>query len=105
MMKRVLQHGAAYGILILSVSLIVGAGSLVAKYKQPPAGHYQQVEIVVQPGDTLWSIAQAVNPYDDPRAVVWNMRQLNGLLDRTTLYPGQTLLVYTAAAASGPPAQ
>jgi Tfp pilus assembly protein FimV len=33
---------------------------------------------VVQPGDTLWSIAAAVAPNDDPRSVVDRLREANG---------------------------
>lgn len=33
---------------------------------------------VVQPGDTLWSIATEIAPDDDPRAVVDALREANG---------------------------
>ena len=33
---------------------------------------------VVQPGDTLWSIATDIAPDDDPRAVVDALREANG---------------------------
>jgi hypothetical protein len=35
-------------------------------------------EYVVQPGDTLWSIALQIAPDSDPRAVVDRLRELNG---------------------------
>lgn len=35
--------------------------------------------VVVQPGDTLWSVAQRADPGADPRAVVDSIRELNGL--------------------------
>ena len=35
--------------------------------------------VVVQPGDTLWVIARQVAPQDDPRAVVDEIEDLNGL--------------------------
>ena len=38
------------------------------------AGH----EYVVQPGDTLWSIATEIAPDRDPRAVVDALREANG---------------------------
>ena len=46
--------------------------------------------VVVQPGDTLWSIASPVAADGDVRAVVAEIRQLNGL-SSADLVPGQTL--------------
>lgn len=41
---------------------------------EPVAGQ----RYVVQPGDTLWSIATEIAPDDDPRAVVAALREANG---------------------------
>jgi hypothetical protein len=46
--------------------------------------------MIVQPGDTLWSIAQRVEPNRDPRRVVDQLRQLNHLTS-VALSAGQTL--------------
>ena len=46
---------------------------------------------VVQPGDTLWSIA-AARYGGDPRAGVWRLQQRNGLAG-TTITPGEKLVV------------
>lgn len=35
--------------------------------------------VVVQPGDTLWSVAQRAEPGADPRTVVDRIKELNGL--------------------------
>ena len=48
--------------------------------------------VVVAPGDTLWSIAGAIAPDSDPRAVVDALRAANDL-DGVALVPGQVLLV------------
>lgn len=45
----------------------------------------------VQPGDTLWSIAEARFP-GDPREGVWELRERNRLAS-TTIVPGQMLVV------------
>ena len=45
---------------------------------------------VVQPYDTLWSIAAA--GYADPRAGVWEIRERNDL-DGSTIVPGQVLVL------------
>jgi len=46
--------------------------------------------VVVQPGDTLWSIALAASPAEDPRGVVDAIVDLNHL-DDVGLLPGQVL--------------
>jgi LysM repeat protein len=48
--------------------------------------------VVVQPGDTLWSVATSLDGDGDVRAVVDEIQQLNGL-DSEVLLPGQTLLL------------
>jgi Tfp pilus assembly protein FimV len=66
---------------MLAIALIVAASLLVvpglAKGDGPdrpaPRVHY-----VVQPGDTLWSIATEVAPDEDPRVVVDALRAANG---------------------------
>ena len=45
---------------------------------------------VVQPQDTLWSIA--ASGYSDPREGVWEIQQRNGLR-QTVLVPGQVLVL------------
>jgi hypothetical protein len=46
--------------------------------------------VVVQSGDTLWSLAERLAPEDDPRAVVDAILDVNGL-DSVALVPGQVL--------------
>ena len=46
--------------------------------------------VVVEPGDTLWSIAAAVAGDGDVRAVVHTIRRINGL-DGAPIMPGQVL--------------
>ena len=45
---------------------------------------------VVQPNDTLWSIA--ARGYADPREGVWELRERNGL-DGATIVTGQVLVL------------
>jgi LysM repeat protein len=47
---------------------------------------------VVQPGDTLWSVASKAMPGLDPREAVDHLRDLNGL-DTAVVVPGQALKV------------
>ncbi len=48
--------------------------------------------VVVQPGDTLWSIAADIAPGHDPRGVVDALQATNHLVG-SALIPGQVLLV------------
>lgn len=48
--------------------------------------------VVVQPGQTLWSIASKADPYADPRAVIQEIIDENQLAG-TGIHPGQVLLV------------
>lgn len=48
--------------------------------------------VVVQSGESLWSIAQQVAPGTDPREMVSRIRDLNGMAD-AVVTPGQSLLV------------
>jgi hypothetical protein len=82
----------------LAVGLLGGVMLLVAYLSWPaatvpavPAAVPNSV-VTVQPGDTLWSIAQAVAPNRDPRAVVADLQSRNHLSD-VGLSPGQTLKV------------
>ncbi len=45
---------------------------------------------VVQPHDTLWSIASS--GYNDPRQGVWEIKERNGL-SGVTIVPGQVLVL------------
>jgi hypothetical protein len=49
-------------------------------------------QIVVQPGQTLWSIAVAAAPSADPRVVIPRIEEANSL-GGSTVYPGETLWV------------
>ncbi|MEI7442975.1 MAG: LysM peptidoglycan-binding domain-containing protein [Actinomycetes bacterium] len=48
--------------------------------------------VVVQPGQSLWSIAQSAVPNADPRETVYKIRQLNHFADSDIL-PGQGVIV------------
>jgi LysM repeat protein len=50
------------------------------------------VAVTVQPGDTLWGIASSVDPGADPRALIAEIRDVNGLA-QSGLTPGQVLQV------------
>lgn len=48
--------------------------------------------VVVQSGESLWSIAQSIAPNADPRATVNDIKDLNGLND-SVVSAGQSIVV------------
>jgi nucleoid-associated protein YgaU len=54
-----------------------------------------QRTVVVQPGDTLWSIAQRARPDDDPRETVATIEAVNGI-GAGALEPGRSIVVPAA---------
>jgi len=73
-------------ILLLAVAALVVA---VAARQSSGAGHPQSY--LVQPGDTLWSIATA-HYAGDPREGVWEIEKRNHLAG-ATIEPGQQLVL------------
>jgi len=50
---------------------------------------------VVQAGDTLWAIATRAQPGADPRPIIQQIQQINGV-DPGSLAPGQSLAIPVA---------
>lgn len=86
-------------MLVLTLGFIAAAAAAVAVLarnpRTPPAGYHDAkgIEVVVQPGDTLWSIARsASNGSIDHRGAVDLIRRANGL-ESIIIRPGQTLVI------------
>jgi LysM repeat protein len=86
---RLTRRGRAVVLVLLSVvaALIVGLAASASRAAAPPG---PAPTAVVQPGDTLWSIAERTVPGGDPFATIEEIRRLNGLADYT-VHAGQTL--------------
>jgi hypothetical protein len=76
---------ALTGLVLLAVAWASAPGGGGAGARSGSVG-----SVMVQPGDTLWSIAQRTAPQRDPRRVVDQLRRLNHL-NSVALTPGQTL--------------
>ncbi len=81
--------GLVLTFFALLIWITVGGGTADASADQPA-----QVAqfVVVQPGETLWSIATDIAPEQDPRSVIMRIREINGL-GTQHVYPGQSLAV------------
>ncbi len=78
---------------MLAISLISLFGIATASAKASnEASNSSTTQIVVAPGETLWTIAARVNPEIDPRAVIEDIKALN-VINGSEVYAGQVLLV------------
>jgi hypothetical protein len=92
---RLTRRGRA--VVVLTVMLLavlagftIGRGSSLAA----GAGRAPERHVIVEPGETLWSVAARVAPTRDPRAVVADLETLNHL-SSPTVEPGERLAVPT----------
>jgi LysM domain len=83
-------------VVLATVALTIGSMSLsgaqAANHGRPAAGYQGMRQIVVQPGQTLWSIAAQAEPSADPRQVIAEIMMANSLAG-SNLEAGQLLWV------------
>jgi len=72
-------------LILVSMSVLLWATFAHSSDASGPERRY-----VVQPYDTLWSIASS--GYSDPREGIWEIKQRNGL-QGATIVPGQVLVL------------
>ena len=78
--------------MFVRVAIVVLAAALAVGLAARPSGSAgKPVRYVVQPTDTLWSIATKHYP-GDPREGIWELQRQNHLTS-TTLVPGQRLVL------------
>ncbi len=81
-------------LIVLAMGVVAVAGKLIVTTN--PAFMVSEestyIEVIVESGDTLWSIAKAQAPGEDPRDVVGSLRELNELAS-ADIFPGQVLTV------------
>ena len=75
------------GLFLLLVATIAVVLSPAARGADPTG---PTPTVVVQPGDTLWSVAERHRPSRDPYAVIREIRRLNGL-SSNIVHVGQEL--------------
>jgi nucleoid-associated protein YgaU len=79
------EHMFGRILILAAVAVFLWATFARSSDASGPEGRY-----VVQPADTLWSIA--ATRYTDPREGVWELRERNSL-EGTTIVPGQVLVL------------
>jgi nucleoid-associated protein YgaU len=73
---RLLVSLVALLLAVAGAVLLTGGGAALAGTDRPAVSHRQ---VTVQPGQTLWQIAERTAPGSDPRETVQRILDLNGL--------------------------
>ena len=68
MRRRVIAASLGLGLVLTAAHAGIAFGGSTTTSGRSPHPHVEN--IVVQPGDTLWSIARRIAPHSDPRGVV-----------------------------------
>ena len=93
--RRVVWAFAALLVMALLIpfALMASAGAQAANHGASPAAVRAGMRhVVVQPGQSLWSIAVQAEPHADPRAVIQQIVQFNAL-GSDVVAPGESLWV------------
>jgi len=89
---RLVLSTVSFGIMLaISAFSLFGIATSSAKATNETSNS-ETTQIVVAPGETLWTIAARVNPEIDPRAVIEDIKALN-VIEGSEVYAGQVLLV------------
>ena len=79
--------------VVVLIWLAAAGGAAASDHGSPASGAYQGLtQVVVRPGQTLWSIAAAAEPSADPRVVIQQIIEANAL-SGATIQAGQLLWV------------
>lgn len=85
--------GLLVAALLTPVLLVASAGAQAANHGASPAQVRAGMQhVVVQPGQSLWSIAEQAEPAADPRTVIQQIIQYNAL-GSDVVAPGESLWV------------
>ncbi|HKA69698.1 MAG TPA: LysM peptidoglycan-binding domain-containing protein [Actinomycetes bacterium] len=88
-------RGRVVVVAILAAPLLIAISLLFLSQvdaSSDPTAPRPYPMVVVQPGDTLWTIAGRIAPDRDPRAVIHQIREINGL-SGASIQAGQRLAV------------
>lgn len=93
---RLTPRGRRFFTVLVSFPLVVGAfwfamngGGAIATLEGSEAGFEY---VTIQPGESLWQLAEQLAPQADPRDVIAEVMQLNQL-DSADVFAGQELAI------------
>jgi nucleoid-associated protein YgaU len=92
---RLTQRGrrVVAALVVLPITAILAIGGA---HRANAADQSQMTTVVVQPGESLWQIAAGIDPEADPRELIYQIEQINGLADASVAV-GQQLVIPTVA--------
>jgi LysM repeat protein len=82
----------AAALLLAALSLVIAASAQATNHPVPRAAQQNLTQVIVGPGQSLWSVAQSADPDADTRVVVQQIIELNGLTG-DVVFAGQRLWV------------
>jgi len=84
---------AAAALLVTAMSLLAaGVAQATSHPLSPHAARQNLVQVIVRPGQSLWSVAEGADPDQDTRAVIQQIIDLNAL-SSDVVFAGQQLWV------------
>ncbi len=84
---------AIAALLVTVVSLLAAGAAQATNHALPPGAARQNlVQVLVRPGQSLWSVAESMDPDQDTRAVVQQIVDINAL-SGDVVFAGQQLWV------------
>jgi hypothetical protein len=89
---RVVVALAAALLATLVSLLLAGVAQATNDGPSPRAARENLVQVIVRPGQSLWSVAESADPEQDTRAVIQQIIDLNSL-NGETVFAGQQLWV------------
>ena len=93
--RRLAVVGVALGLVLVAAQagVALGGSPLAAPERRPASAPVEAiagtVAVVVEPGDSLWSIAERIAPGEDPRPAVDAVDRARG---GAPLMPGETIM-------------
>ena len=95
---RITRRGRAVITLLIAIPLAIGAAvtgvGAIGAAAGTHAGTASFQYVTVEPGESLWQVAESVAPTADPRDVVAEIQNLNNL-SSGEVQPGQRLAIPT----------
>jgi LysM repeat protein len=83
---------AGMTVALLLITMLASGGARATNHGQARAGYQGMHQVVVQSGQTLWSIATKAEPTADPRIVIGQIMAANAL-QGSDISAGQLLWV------------
>jgi LysM repeat protein len=82
----------AAALLLAALSLVITASAQATNHPVPRTAQQGLAQVIVRPGQSLWSVAENADPDADTRAVIQQIIELNGLTG-DVVFAGQRLWV------------